>query len=128
MHGLFTRTGSEASNADGKSDAEIAIDDKSDGDWFSDACKHLLPAKAGTALHFATGFDERSCQRYAAGHTAPPAYFLRALLRSPQGWTWLCAIMDGSDEEWWREVRYAYEFIIIVEAKRGELRGKYESG
>lgn len=125
MHGIFPKVPNEASESNGTS---AVADDKSvEGEWFSNACKHLLPTKAGTALFYTTGVDERSCQRYAAGDVKPPAFFLRALLRSPQGWTWLCAVMDGSDEEWWREVRYAYEFIIIVEAKRGELRGKYES-
>ena len=75
-----------------------------------------------------TGFDERSCQRYAAGHVAPPAYFLRTLLRSPQGWTWLCAVMDDSDEPWWREVKYAYEIVAVFEAKRKELLGAGDRG
>jgi hypothetical protein len=73
-----------------------------DENWFADAAKILLPHKAGTALHYTTGFDERSCQRYAAGSIKPPAYFLRALLRSEQGYIWLAALMDGSDASWWR--------------------------
>jgi len=100
----------------------VVSDGKNAGeDWFANVCKHLLPTKAGTALHYATGVDERSCQRYAAGDVKPPAYFLRALLRSPQGWTWLCAVMAESDEPWWREVKYAYEIIAVFEAKRKEL-------
>lgn len=122
MHGVFGITGEDARNAGVSSVAEKTICDISVGeDWFANACKHLLPNKAGTALHYETGFDERSCQRYAAGDVKPPAYFLRALLRSPQGWTWLCAVMDESNESWWREARYAYEIIAVFEAKRKEL-------
>jgi hypothetical protein len=125
MHGIFTKARNEANESSGIS--AVSGDTYAESEWFSNACKHLLPTKAGTALHYTSGFDERSCQRYAAGQVTASMHFLRKLLRSPQGWTWLCATMDGSDAEWWREVRYAYEFIIVVEAKRGELRGKYES-
>lgn len=116
MHGVFGQIGSLVS------DKSVVSDGKDVGeDWFANVCKHLLPTKAGTALHYVSGFDERSCQRYAAGDVKPPAHFLRTLLRSPQGWTWLCAVMDGSNEPWWREVQYAYEIIAVFEAKRGEL-------
>ena|SRR5882672_8039155 len=84
---------------------ETAIADKpaaDDGDWFADMAQDLLAPKAGTALHYITGFDERSCQRYAAGTVKPPAYFLRALLRSPQGAQVLEFLMQDSDAPWWR--------------------------
>ncbi|MGH6878002.1 MAG: hypothetical protein ACREHV_11595, partial [Rhizomicrobium sp.] len=77
--------------------------DASDAEWFSCACRKLFDGKAGTALHYLTGFDERSCQRYAAGQVKPPAYFLRALLRGEQGNIWLNAVMDGASPKWWRE-------------------------
>jgi len=117
MHGTYESSRGKSVVTGDISDAE---------DWFANACKHLLPTKAGTALHFVTGFDERSCQRYAAGDVKPAAFFLRALLRSPQGWIWLCAAMDGSDADWWRDVRYAYEIIAVFEAKRKELLGGQE--
>ena len=112
MHGVFEKSRGKSVVRTDKSDAD---------DWFANACKDLLPTKPGYELHLMSGFDERSCQRYAAGHVAPPAYFLRTLLRSPQGWTWLCAAMGGSDADWWRDVRYAYEIIAVFEAKRKEL-------
>lgn len=88
----------------GKSlNGKSAVDDS---EWFADVARQLLPAKAGTALHFITGFDERLCQRYAAGHVKPPAYFLRALLRSEQGATWLAALMHGCDVAWWLEHKH----------------------
>lgn len=133
MQGVFGITAEEASNAAGKSAVKTrgpseleATDGKSavgDENWFSEAAQHLYAGnKPGMALWLTTGLgDERACQRYAAGHVKPAAYFLRALLRSPQGWTWLCAAMDGSDAEWWRDVRYAYEIIAVFEAKRKEL-------
>lgn len=49
-----------------------------------------------------TGVDERSCYRYAAGDVKPPAYFLRALLRSERGEAVLRYLMQGSDASWWR--------------------------
>lgn len=75
--------------------------------WFADLARQLLPKDAGFALHVCTGFEERTCYRYAAGDRKPPAYFLRALLRSEQGWTWLAAVMDGAEPEWWRTVQAA---------------------
>ena len=101
-------------NDDGKSAAE-AFDRPADGkdavdssDWFGIAARALYPHKAGTNLFYLTGLgDERLCQRYANGKHKPPAYFLRALLRSDQGFTWLSAVMDGSDVTWWRELQAA---------------------
>lgn len=77
------------------------------------------PNKTGIALFYAIGClgDERGCQRYAAGSVKPPAYVLRKLLRSPQGWVWLCETMKNCDEPWWRNVRLA----VAYEAKRNEL-------
>jgi hypothetical protein len=82
-----------------------------DENWFADMCRALFNGKAGTALHFITGFDERSCQRYAAGQVKPPAYFLRALLRSEQGWVFLNALMAGSSAQWWRDFELARDII-----------------
>jgi hypothetical protein len=81
-------------------------DDQSDseGKWFVTLTKQLLSKDAGFALHLATGFEERTCYRYASGERKPPGYFVRELLRSDQGWQWLCGLMDGSDAEWWQEI------------------------
>lgn len=86
--------------------------------WFEEICRALLPKDAGLALHLTTGFEERTCYRYAAGDRKPPAYFLRALLRSEQGWTWLAAIMDGSDAEWWRDIEAARDLCIKYQVRK----------
>ena len=108
MHSTYEECGFEARKV---SVTSVGISVAENEDWFSDACRGLYNGKAGTALHFETGFDERSCQRYAAGQVKPPAYFLRALLRSEQGQTWLNAIMDGSDAQWWRELQGALKLL-----------------
>lgn len=98
-----------------------AADDRFVGteeNWFAEACRQLYESKAGTALHYETGFEERSCQRYAAGSVRPPAYFLRALLRSRNGWTWLNAIMDGCTEPWWLEIIEARRIWRAIETER----------
>lgn len=100
---VTVRTG-EALRPNGQS-----VGDQTDSDekWFVALAKTLLPKDAGFALHLATGFEERTCYRYAAGDRKPPAYFLRELLRSDQGWQWLSGIMDGSDCEWWDDIKRA---------------------
>lgn len=108
MRPILSETGEGATNGYDKSVGRCVAESE---DWFSDACRTLYDGKAGTALHFATGFDERSCQRYAAGTVKPPAYFLRSLLRGQQGWTWLNAAMEGSDAQWWRELRGARKLL-----------------
>lgn len=99
-----------ANNADAISDVEPQTDGISavdDENWFSVAAHALLPCKAGTALHYATGFEERACQKYAAGSVKPPAYFLRSLLRSEQGWQWLAVLMEGAEPQWWADIQRA---------------------
>lgn len=116
MHGNLSGQSPGAISADGKSAVERSTpglnpgirtpDGKSavDGsDWFGEMARALLPDKPGTALHCITGYDERLCQRYAAGHVRPSAYFLRVLLRSEQGEQFLRALMDGCAARWWRE-------------------------
>ena len=89
-----------------------------DEDWFTEICAQLLPKDAGFALHVLTDFEERTCYRYAAGDRKPPGYFIRALLRTDQGWTWLAAIMDDCKSDWWIELqrtRRIAEAIASVE-------------
>lgn len=104
-----------AIGAGGTSAAETGSCVKSDGDWFSEAARALLPHKAGTALHCATGVDERLCQKYAAGSVKPPAYFLRSLLRSEGGWQWLAILMDDCDVEWWRDLQRARRVVAQLD-------------
>lgn len=86
--------------------------------WFARLVGGLFTRKAGTALHCISGFDERACQRYAAGHVKPPAYFLRALLRSAQGFQFLAAIMDGSDAAWWADLQRAKRVMDAIDRER----------
>lgn len=84
--------------------------------WFAEACKRLLPReKPAQALVCDTGFELRDCQRYAAGDVKPSGYFVRALLRSENGWTWLCVVMDAAQPRWWIELQRARQ---IADAMR----------
>jgi hypothetical protein len=121
MSELFGNPNAGSINGHGKSAISPECDGKSavdDGDWFAELARSLLPSKAGTALHYITGFDERICQRYAAGHVKPPAYFLRTLLRSKQGWQFLSGAMEGSDAPWWIEVNEALRIKQAVDGIR----------
>ena len=89
---------------------------KSDAGWFAEMARDLHPEKPGTILHLTSGFDERLCQKYAEGSVKPKAYFLRQLLRSKNGWTYLAYIMDGSTAPWWIEIQRARR---IADATRG---------
>lgn len=96
--------GSKASIAAGASANDETISGQSatdDGDWFKEAAQALL-TKPGLELHLITGFEESQCYRYASGRARPPAYFLRALLRSEQGGPFMAILMRGSDALWWR--------------------------
>lgn len=92
--------------------------DAPDLGWFVEMVRGLHPHKPGTALHYLTGYDERLCQKYAAGSVKPSAYFLRNLLRSGQGWQHLVAIMDGSNAAWWRDLVVRKECADAYEARR----------
>jgi hypothetical protein len=108
-----------ATNGHGSSAVHQTTDGKSavdDCDWFKKVAQALHEHKPGTVLYLVTGLgDERLCQRYAAGHVKPPAYFFRALLRSPQGWPWLCGAMEGCEEPWWAEVQDAVRIKRAIE-------------
>lgn len=108
MRGFTNEPGQSATNGDGKSAVEESADGKSaidDIGWFAEMARALLSEKPGTALWAITGYDERLCQRYAAGHTKPSAHFLRILLRSEQGAPFFEFLMDGCDAEWWRSLK-----------------------
>lgn len=84
------------------SEFPIAVANGSDdADWFGEMARGLLGKDAGLHLHYITGFPERTCYYYASGERKPPAYFLRALLRSEQGASFLRALMDGCTAPWW---------------------------
>lgn len=110
--------GNGASVVGGKSVGKSVVNDRG---WFADACISLFPhGKAGTALWADTGVGERDCQRYAAGTVRPSGGFVRALLRTPNGWTWLCAIMDGCSVAWWVELQHMRRLVEAI--KREEAR------
>jgi hypothetical protein len=128
MHGSFGKSAIAATKGGGTFAVEITTSGRSavdDENWFAEAAQELYGRnKPGTALFYATGLgDERGCQRYAAGTVKPPAYFFRRLLRSPDGWQWLCAAMDGCQESWWKDVRLA----VAYELKRKEVECKIAS-
>ena len=104
-----------ATSRDGTNTAHEIIDGTNavdDANWFAVAARELYPIKAGTALYLTTGLgDERLCQRYAAGHTRAPAYFLRALLRGDHGEQWLNATMAPCNSQWWLDLGAAREFL-----------------
>ena len=106
MHGLLPTPAKAASEVtDQSSDQTVSR-------WFPAIVSQLLPKDAGLALHLTTGFEERSCYRYAAGDRKIPGDFLRALLRSEQGFTWLAAVMDGAEPDWWCELQAARDLCI----------------
>lgn len=77
---------------------------QSDSEFFSSACKQVFGGKdAGLQLHLATGVNERSCYRYAAGEREVPVLVLRSLLHSEQGEPFLAALMHGCTAPWWNE-------------------------
>lgn len=109
MHGNLPPATQSAIIPADTSVAEKSISDTSVGDdenWFADCVLRLLGKEIpGKALDCITGlsFGERNCQRYAAGHVKPTAYFLRALIRSKDGGPFFLAMMDGCKAEWWVE-------------------------
>jgi len=106
MRSVYEERVAEATNGGGISAVRKSFDGKSavnDEHWFSEMAQALLKPKPGTALHYITGYDERLCQRYAAGSVKPSAYFLRRLLRSKQGATFAAIALDGAP--WWRELQ-----------------------
>ena len=116
MHGVFPSAGDRAIEAGDIAVVDKSVDDISVADgWFARICKALFTSKAGTACHYDSGVDERSCQRYAAGTVQPSGWFIRALLRSKNGGTWLAAIMDGSDAPWWRQLQRAQRIAAQVD-------------
>ncbi len=116
MHGVSVNTENRAISACDTSVAKTDISVVDDENWFKSAVKSLLPDKPGTALDCITEFrfGERNCQRYAAGTVTASMHFLRALLRSKQGRTFLGATMDGCDVEWWRDMQRAERIADAV--------------
>lgn len=95
---------------------------RTDSEWFAEIAEGLLGKDAGFQLHLLTDFEERTCYRYAAGDTKPPAYFLRALLRGKQGKQWYAALMDGCEEDWWIESQLEIERARQIVSRATELQ------
>jgi hypothetical protein len=119
MHGTLPATGIRATSA-----ADTSVSDQSSNDtsvivplsqWFSRICGALFPHKPGLALHLETDCGERNGHRYASGEVAVPSLILRILLRGRGGRTWLGAIMEGSDAEWWRDLQRAERIAAQVD-------------
>jgi len=81
--------------------------DSDDSAWFVTPARDLLGSDPGLALHVLTGISESSGYRYANGSRGVPGNLVRWLLRSGHGRQWLNAIMDGCEEEWWRDYQRA---------------------
>jgi hypothetical protein len=79
----------------------------------------LLPKDAGFALHILTGYEQRSCYRYARGERPAPADLLRALMRGDGGETFLNFVLDGAP--WWVERQKQIACASAYEKKRREI-------
>jgi hypothetical protein len=110
-YGSFVSRKPDIGTADESADTSAEL-------WFSRIVRSLFAVKGGTALHCITGVDERTCQRYAAGHVRPPGYFIRTLLRSEEGWQFLAALMEGSEARWWAETKRARRIAEAVDRER----------
>lgn len=100
-----------------RSGIEKSITAQTDSDvdpWFKNASRTLLGSDPGLALHITTGVPERTCYRYAGGERPPTAHIIRSLLQSESGWPWLCALMEGSSPEWWRDLQRARHNAAIL--------------
>lgn len=104
MHGTLPTTGR------GRDVRSASATDQTDSDgsndWFVSVCNQLLPKDAGFALSILTGFEDRTCYRYANGDRKVPGYFLLMLLCSPQGEAFLRTFMHGRDVQWWRDMEH----------------------
>lgn len=116
MHGL-SASGLAASRKSTDQHADQMVSDADDR-WFVDVVQTLLPKDAGLALHLSTGFEERSCYRYASGDRKPPGYFIRSLLRTDDGWQWLSGFMEGSDAQWWLDLQLARDIVTLLEKRK----------
>lgn len=118
MRPICTPTNGPANESAVRAGIEIAATahaDSDDENWFGKLAQQLLcGTDAGFALNLLTGVPERSCYRYASGERDPTGWFVRQLLRSEQGQTWLNAIMDGSDVRWWREQQLAAKLHALL--------------
>ncbi len=118
MHGVSSTGGMPAIPSSDRNAEKSRKSVSDDENWFSDMAKSLL-AKPGLELHLITGIEERSCHRYASGEVKnPPAFFLRSILRSPQGAPFLAYLMDGCEAEWWhdmqREIEAGRELLGLI--------------
>jgi hypothetical protein len=84
-------------------DQTDSASDQSANEWFISLAGRLYPKDAGLAMHLVTGFEDRTCYRYAAGDRKTPGYLIYVLLRSDHGRQWYAAIMDGCRAKWWLE-------------------------
>lgn len=119
MHGNLSTAGSNARKSNDRDVKECPLDDRFGVDaeyqWFSSICRRMWNHKPGLALHLETDCGERNGHRYSSGEVAVPSYVVRMLLRSKNGSQWLNAIMDGCDQEWWREHKRAERITLQVD-------------
>lgn len=116
-----TSVGKTNKSTDNATDTNVS----EDTDWFTEMLQSLLGSGAGTTLHYISGFDERSCWRYASGSVkVKPADLLRAILRSDQGGPFLGYIMEGSTAPWWRDHLEAAGKAALLDRIKSDLNNK----
>jgi hypothetical protein len=125
MHGTYAAGALAASNvpvrpaSENKFTVRTEETPENESDYcecFKLAARQLLGSDPGLALHVLTGISESSGYRYASGERPAPGYILWQLLRSDQGWQWLCGLMDGSNAEWWGEIKRARAIKDAIDA------------
>jgi hypothetical protein len=66
------------------------------------AARGLWPSKTAAALAELTGTSPRAAEYWLAGNTKPGSEQIARLLRSADGFAFLCALMAGAEPPWWR--------------------------
>lgn len=83
--------------------------------WFAPFVRALWPVKAAAALEQYTGAKERTARAYQSGEREPSASVLRDLIRSPEGFRVLRALVEDNPPDWWREVDRALRIKRAIE-------------
>lgn len=119
MHGTLPTLGGGRNVRSASATDQTDSDDAND--WFVTPIAQLLPKDAGFALHLITGFEDRTCYRYAEGSRKVPGYFLLMLLASKQGEAFMRAFMAGRDVSWWQDMERAKVCADAFERARVQM-------
>jgi hypothetical protein len=69
------------------------------------AARRLWPRKVAAELAIRSARSVRSCERWSGRHAGMSASALAALLRSPEGATFMSAIMGDNPPQWWADAQ-----------------------